>query len=691
MAQARIRRSYGRIDLDSHLAINAFRTCFMESRTASSGDPGELLRFEGSLKRREAPDVVIHYDDQASMLAAVDAAVDGFELDIASPDYSKNVRFVKSLRRSGCTLAVDCSEAQLESLIDQAGNFEKALGVEPIPEGDQPKSCHIDSNFVADKFDAAAFKTAWQSELASLARPFSRFSGMVAEKGKESFETGYDDLDRLHAALPRDIARYRLTAYGGKFDNISASAEMTAEDDRFRARVNLAGPVEMEARLRDGVASFAAALSLKPERTQPSERPTAGSSESYFAHQALDKTWFKKLCGEIERIEPAPFYAVGTIKTELDIAGEMQREGLPAFRNAVLDNWELVLVASISVSGNRHRLTVSVEPRLDLVKLQIMATDEAAAKAIHLDLKQRLALEPLAEQAYDVVKSRVNYNLTVWNPKQFATVAKDLIEGLISHRPIVLDTYITARSDKGNVVTSYRQLDKYLADVVKIGDSDLEATRIRARGPRGAEIAFTIEDEPRRLRIASSLSPVEFDGVRKMVESKLKVKATAAKTDRDTTDKAPTFFQQIWKNEGFGGWTLLAAGGLVGAMLTILGDRLIGSETVKIISPAATSAQPAKLVAGCVNVVFQFRHNTWFENDLDEAHVTGDIRLMSADGVTIGAAVGRTSPARVLIAPGEWLLDVYVPSEKRLSDAVRITAENPQFDTHKAEYIADCG
>ena len=692
MAQARISRSYGRVELDVGLAIAAFRDCFF-APVAPDADPATIQRFEGRLGRKSAADVSLRYESPESMLAAADAGVAEFELQVASADYKDTVRFTKSMRWSDSSLSAECTEDRLQAVQDLVARFEQTLGIEPFVEGDLPKTCQIDSEFVTSTFNAAEFRSAWQAHLASLATPHGRFRGTVAERGQESLERTYDDIGHLNSALPSDIARYRLTAHGGKADNITATAEMTLTNDRFRIYVNVSGPIEMEGRLRDGVAAFAAAASLTPSRNEPHQTPTAGDTRVYFTREAMDKAWFELLCTEMERLVPAPYYAAGSISTEHDTEGEMKRDGLPVFRRAAIDNWGSIVWASMSVSGNPYQVTVGFDPRRDLINLTVKAFDEDKAAEVFAELEQRLALQRLTESAYDFVKSRANFKVPVWNAKLFASTVKDLIENFISPRPVMVRSYITLRGENGSAVTSYSQFDKYLEDIAKVSDSVLEATSIRAQGPRGAEIAFTIEGEPRLLQVASSLPLAVFDSVRNAVRQQLKVKPVTVKGDSDATENAPkTLLQQIRSNEGFGGWLLSAVlGAAIGTIITFLVGRAVGSDKVEIISPASTNDQPVEVQAGCIKVVFQLTHDTWFKDDLDEASVTGDINLLSANGSSIGVARARTSPSTILIPPGDWVLFVYLPAEKRRSETVHVKAVNPDFDKHETEYLKACG
>jgi hypothetical protein len=454
-------------------------------------------------------------------------------------------------------------------------------------------------------------------------------------------------------------------------------------------RIVIEAPVAMLEQARPEIDRLEAALDLHRFVEDGEEhRDRVGQMVTCFTRSRLDEDWFRNACTAIEELEPWPRWFSGRLSERSDGSEQMRHGSLAAWRATALERWPRLYELGTDLDGHTYGVEFHIEPRLDFVRLQVSARDEATAAARLEELLERLDLERQSAEPYAEARSTRTFRID-WNRESFARTARAVIRQFVAAEPVLVrrDSYIAESDGRGGQkLVHYDQLEPLLAHLA--GDKPYVGAGLLVKGPKGRVLRLEVHDDCSVLELRSSFESGQFTDLVKALRSGGLVlaepKASAEPARRG-------FWAQFWRAEGLPGHiATLLAGGVVTA-IGFLALNAMPSYDIQLMRPFARADQPAVVEAGCVEVTWLVLQNHWPRRGARLEGEVGDVNLGPAGGRRLAPIRDHRSGAEIHVPPGRWTLSVSDVSRGAASPVIEVLAEDGGYADRKDSAVGRCG
>lgn len=482
-------------------------------------------------------------------------------------------------------------------------------------------------------------------------------------------EIRFPDLGKLRAAWPQPLAQLRLRAYARAPSGGSSALSL---DRRRRPEIRLEVTVaqEREALAGSALAAFQSAVGLAPLPEESDESARRGLEVTCFARRALSPEWLEALRQALLREEP---YVRGS-SGRLELRGQA---GPHTFGDAALlmteaaAAWSELLVLRLDSYGESRTIFVTVEPKLDLVRLEVKADDEAGARASIERLERALDLEQHPGRAYDTMRSRRSYRFRSFDRTTFADAVAVLIQDFVGRDPIVWekDSYVAQADRDGNwALTRYSRLDPFVTRLR--GDESFVEAKLVAAGPQDRVVSLLLTED-RRLEVRSSFEQGRFHDLVREIEKRLPVTADPG---AEAAGAPKSTWQRVRDLDGIHGKAVVGLAVVLSSVVTWAVSRLTAQDTLALIAPASADGRTAAVSAGCVPIEWEVRGRGLWDDAPVVLREQATLQIDSGSGRRLPALEGFRSGDELFLPVGDWSVYVYDAKRARRSPTLMITA-----------------
>jgi hypothetical protein len=386
--------------------------------------------FRGSLRLTSAPDVSLDFDDDESFLAALDGPVLALDASVWAPwPDDRGLQLHKNRQDADLSLTLKVDRAGLAGARSTLAAAERRAGIEPLADGDTTElNARLERRYFCKQPNVARSIELFETILVALVEPCD-IDARVLGSEADAAEHPYRDLASLRAALPATIDRLDLNAHSRSppFQSVSLVFDRSYQP---ALRVVVEAPPATLEQTRPEIDRLEAALDLHRFVEEGEEqRDRVGAMVTCFTGDQLDQDWFRRACAAIEELEPWPSWFNGRLSERSDGSEQMRHGSLARWREAALDRWPQLYELGADLDGHAYGVSLHLEPRLDLVRLQISARDEATAAARLDELLKRLDLKRQSAEPYAEARSARTFRIE-WNRESFVRAARTVIRQL---------------------------------------------------------------------------------------------------------------------------------------------------------------------------------------------------------------------------------------------------------------------
>lgn len=634
----------------------------------------------------------LRFDDLKEMLAAGPDASD-ITMTWNDRDWTTSIRLHKTpYFDSGVVeLSLSLDAGHREAVRDGITAFERDLGLTAL--NSEPRQAARDEDLTLTyQYENDDFEP--RAAFVHMERLFSEFQTLPGpeisiERRSENgglYRTNMTPKDLPETSAGLNMISLRLTNHRGGLRDV----ELRFHAGSFRTTEITC---HLAPHLIDGVKRairhLEQAVGLTLHRVKDADVSLHGEERIHFAEAGteIDLAWFRSFLECIDGLIPRRNYFQARIRlVSLPLAEATLGDPL-ALADRLATKWNDLLEVQLSYEGPAIRFETTIEPKLDWVHMKLWAADDKMAAGLLDKLAADLGLDRFETNPYERPVTQKTYAIGYLDRAAFVTAVKDVV-GPDSRSPLLGDSFVSEREAGGELQNTY--FDDFEEMLVRIATGEEFAElHMEVRKPKGDCISFAIDEAHATLVVKSSFETSRFAGVKKTLTRRLSLSEPG---NSDSPGAAPRgfFSRKLDPTTIQGRILILVFAGLTG-IGGFLADRLFPDIALTITVPRAQDAQPASLVAGCVNVIWVIRQDEWFSEGTERLDGTGTVTLARSDASRTFALIEHRSGDKVHIAPGGWDIFIHDPQLKRTSAPVRIEAANSDYAARLQGIEAECG